>query len=114
MFHCCGAVSEFLDDFVEIGVDVLNPVQCSAAGMDPRVLKARWGDKLVFWGGAVDTQRVLPFGTPNEVRAQTQQQLSILGKGGGLVACAVHNIQARVPVENVLAFVDTVRSFPPY
>jgi len=109
LFHTCGSIAAFLDDFVEIGVDIINPVQCSAAGMEPETLKAKWGDKLVFWGGAVDTQRVLPFGTPDEVRAQTADRLRILGKNGGMVACAIHNIQQNTPIENVLAFFETAR-----
>jgi hypothetical protein len=110
LFHTCGSVAAFLDDFVEIGVDIINPVQCSAAGMEPETLKAKWGDKLVFWGGATDTQRVLPFGTPDEVRAQTTERLRVLGKNGGMVACAIHNIQQNTPIENVLAFFETVRT----
>jgi len=110
LFHTCGSVAAFLDDFVEIGVDIINPVQCSAAGMEPETLKAKWGDKLVFWGGAVDTQRVLPFGAPDEVRAQTAERLRVLGRNGGMVACAIHNIQQNTPVENVLAFFETIRT----
>ncbi|MHB9130551.1 MAG: uroporphyrinogen decarboxylase family protein [Armatimonadota bacterium] len=109
IIHSCGAVTAFLDDFIAAGFDSLNPVQCSATGMDPATLKARWGDKLSFWGGAVDTQRVLPFGTPDEVYAQTTERVRILGKGGGLVAGAIHNIQQNVPPENVLAFFNAVR-----
>ncbi|MHB9024193.1 MAG: uroporphyrinogen decarboxylase family protein [Armatimonadota bacterium] len=112
MFHSCGSNIAFLDDFVAAGVDIFNPVQCSAAGMDPETLKARWGEKLVFWGGTVDTQRVLPFGTPDEVRAQTAERLRILGKGGGLVAGAIHNIQQNTPVENVIAFFETMKETP--
>lgn len=110
LFHTCGSVTAFLDDFVEIGVDIINPVQCSAAGMDPATLKAKWGDKLTFWGAAVDTQRVLPFGTPDEVRAQTAERIRLLGKNGGMVACAIHNIQQNTPVDNVLAFFETIRT----
>ncbi len=109
-FHSCGAVAPLLDDFVEVGLDILNPVQCSAAGMDPVVLKQRYGDKLVFWGGGVDTQQTLPFGTVDEVRAQVRERIRILGAGGGLVFNTVHNIQARTPTENVLAMYDEVRN----
>lgn len=108
--HTCGAVTELLDDFVQAGFDVLNPVQCSAAGMDPVTLKANWGEKLVFWGGTVDTQRVLPFGTPDEVRAQTAERIRVLGKGGGLVAGAIHNVQHGTPINNLLAFFETARN----
>jgi hypothetical protein len=102
-FHCCGSIVRLLDDFVEAGVDVLNPVQCSASGMDPRALKERYGAKLVFWGGGVDTQHTLPFGTPEEVRAEVRQRLRIFSRGGGFVFNTIHNILARTPVENLLA-----------
>jgi len=91
------------DDLVEAGVDIVNPVQISAEGMDPATLKATWGDRLVFWGGGVDTQHVLPFGTPEEVAAQVRENVRILGQGGGFVFSTVHNIQAGVPTENLLA-----------
>lgn len=110
MFHTCGSIVAFMDDLVEAGVDIINPVQCSAAGMAPETLKATWGDRIVFWGGAIDTQRVLPFGTPDEVRAQTAERLRTLGRNGGMVACAIHNIQQNTPVENILAFFETVRT----
>jgi uroporphyrinogen-III decarboxylase len=109
MFHACGSINAFLDDFVDAGVDVINPVQCSATGMDPQTLKDRWGSELVFWGGAIDTQHTLPFGSPDEVRVQAAERISILGEGGGMVAAAIHNIQHSVPVENVLAFFETAR-----
>jgi uroporphyrinogen-III decarboxylase len=91
-------------------VDILNPVQCSAAGMDPATLKARYGEKLVFWGGGVDTQKTLPFGTADEVRAEVRERARIFGKGGGFVFNTVHNIQARTPTENVLAMYEEVRA----
>jgi len=102
-FHCCGSIVHLLDDFVEAGVDVLNPVQCSAAGMDPQTLKARYGTKLVFWGGGVDTQRTLPFGTPQAVRAEVQERLRVFSAGGGFVFNTIHNVLARTPVDNLLA-----------
>jgi uroporphyrinogen-III decarboxylase len=108
-FHSCGAIAPLLDDFVEVGVDVLNPVQCSAAGMDPQTLKQRYGDALVFWGGGVDTQKTLPFGTVDEVRAEVSERVRILGEGGGFVFNTVHNIQSRTPTENVLALYEVVR-----
>ena len=91
------------DDFVDAGVDIVNPVQISAEGMEPAGLKARWGEKLVFWGGGVDTQRVLAFGTPEEVRENVRQNLAAFRDGGGYVFNAVHNIQATVPTENLVA-----------
>jgi uroporphyrinogen decarboxylase len=102
-FHTCGAVRELIPDLIEIGVDVLNPVQVSAAGMDTAELKREFGRDLVFWGGGVDTQRVLGAGTPDEVRAEVLRRIGDLAPGGGFVFAAVHNIQPNVPAENVLA-----------
>jgi uroporphyrinogen-III decarboxylase len=109
--HSCGSVERFIPDFIEAGFDILNPVQCSAAGMEPRSLKERFGDRLVFWGGGVDTQRVLPFGTPEEVRAQVLERCEILSKGGGYVFNAIHNVQAGTPVENIVAMIRAVDEF---
>jgi len=103
--HSCGSVVELIDDFIEAGFDILNPVQCSAAGMDPRTLKQRFGDRLVFWGGGVDTQKTLPFGTPQEVYDQVRQRINIFGAGGGFVFNTIHNVQAKTPLDNVLALV---------
>jgi hypothetical protein len=107
--HTCGSVILLLPDIIDAGFDILNPVQCSAAGMDPRTLKAQFGDQLVFWGGGVDTQKTLPFGTPDQVRAEVRQRIEILGAGGGFVFNTVHNVQAGTPVENLVALYDTVR-----
>jgi hypothetical protein len=109
--HSCGAVSKFLPSFIEAGIDILNPVQCSAAGMDPAELKARFGDRIVFWGGGVDTQHVLPFGTPAEVREQVLRRCEVFAPGGGFVFNTIHNIQARTPVENIVAMIDAVHEF---
>lgn len=105
-YHSCGSMVTLYDDMVEAGVDIVNPVQISAAGMDPASLKQRWGEQLVFWGAGVDTQYVLPFGTPEEVRQHVRDNVEIMGDGGGFVFCAVHNIQATVPTENLLALVE--------
>jgi len=110
-YHSCGSIVAFLDDFVEAGVDILNPVQTSAKDMDPKMLKERYGDKLVFWGGGVDTQRTLPFGSPEEVRRQVSERCRIFGKGGGYVFSAIHNIQQKVPIENLMAMFEVVREF---
>src|SRR5581483_971646 len=96
------------------GFDILNPVQTSAADMDPRELKKKYGDRITFWGGGVDTQKTLPFGTPDEVRRQVQERIRTFGQGGGFVFCAVHNIQALVPVENLLAMFETAREHGRY
>lgn len=102
--HSCGSIIDLIPDFIDSGFDILNPVQCSAARMDPQTLKDRFGDKLVFWGGGVDTQKTLPFGTVEEVRAEVSDRVRIFGRDGGFVFNATHNIQAKTPVENVLEF----------
>ena len=109
--HSCGAVFPLIPSLIEAGFDILNPVQINAAGMDPVKLKREFGRDLVFWGGGVDTQKVLPFATPAEVEAHVLRQCEILGAGGGFVFNAVHNVQANVPVENVLAVVRAVKRF---
>ncbi|MGA3329009.1 MAG: uroporphyrinogen decarboxylase family protein, partial [Terriglobia bacterium] len=109
--HSCGSVERFIDSFIECGFDILNPVQCSAAGMDPVQLKQRYGDRIVFWGGGVDTQQVLPFGTPAQVREQVLERFEVFSGNGGFVFNAIHNIQAQTPVENVVAMMDAVREF---
>jgi uroporphyrinogen-III decarboxylase len=111
MKHSCGAVENFMEHFIESGFDIINPVQCSATGMDPRNLKDRYGDRLVFWGGGVDTQKTLPFGAPKEVRQQTLERCGIFGANGGFVFNTVHNIQANTPIENMAAMFDAVREF---
>ena len=112
--HSCGSVWSLLDDFVAAGFDILNPVQCSAADMDPVKLKDKYGDRVVFWGGGVDTQSTLPFGTAEEVRRQVRDRTRTFGPGGGFVFNAVHNVQALVPVENVLAMYQAAREFGEY
>jgi hypothetical protein len=109
--HSCGAVSKFLPLFIESGFDIINPVQCSAAGMDPETLKQKYGRDLVFWGGGVDTQQILPFGSPQEVREQVLRRCAIFAQGGGFVFNAIHNIQARTPVAQIAAMLDAVREF---
>ncbi|MBS1875007.1 MAG: methyltransferase [Acidobacteria bacterium] len=109
--HSCGAVSKFVPSFVECGFDILNPVQCSATGMDPETLKQTYGRDIVFWGGGVDTQQTLPFGTPAEVREQVLRRCELFAEGGGFVFNAIHNIQAATPVDNIVAMIDAVREF---
>jgi hypothetical protein len=106
--HSCGSIIELIPDFIDSGFDILNPVQCSAAGMEPETLKNRFGSEVVFWGGGVDTQQVLPFGTPDEVRAQVQDRIRVFSPGGGYVFNPIHNVQARTPVENLLAMYECV------
>jgi len=106
-YHTCGSCSEFIPDLIENGVHILNPVQVSARKMDPLTLKARFGDKLVFWGGGVDTQHILSRGTPDEVAEDVRRNLRALMPGGGYVFNNVHNIQGEVRPENILAMFDT-------
>jgi hypothetical protein len=109
--HSCGSVTPLIEHFIDAGVDILNPVQCSAANMDPAELKSKFGDRIVFWGAGVDTQHTLPFGTPDQVRRQVRRRIEIFGKAGGFVFNAIHNIQAGTPVENLLAMFETVKEF---
>ncbi len=109
--HSCGAVRTLIPGFIDSGFDILNPVQCSAAGMEAEGLKADFGRDLVFWGGGVDTQKTLAFGTPEDVRAEVLRRCEVFGRGGGFVFNAVHNIQANVPVRNIVAMFDAVREF---
>ncbi len=109
--HSCGSVERFIPSFIEAGFDILNPVQCSAVGMDPEHLKRTYGDQIVFWGGGVDTQQVLPFGTPEEVRQQVMERCRIFSRNGGYVFNAIHNVQARTPVENIIAMLKAVHEF---
>lgn len=106
--HSCGAVLPLIPAMIDAGFDILNPVQINAKDMDSKVLKEQFGDQLVFWGGGIDTQRVLAFGTKDEVRRQVMEQCEILGKDGGFVFNTAHNIQANVPVENVITMIETL------
>jgi hypothetical protein len=112
--HTDGAVRALLPDLIEAGFDILNPVQWTASGMDPVGLKTEFGRQLVFWGAGVDTQRTLPFGTPQEIHAEVRAHMAIFKPGGGFVFAGVHNIQAGVPVENLLALFDAYRQAAPY
>lgn len=111
LMHCCGGIAPLLDAVVEAEFDILNPVQCSAKGMDALTLKQRYGDRLVFWGGGVDTQKTLPFGTPQQVRGEVRERIEVFGAGGGFVFCTIHNVQAETPLENLLAMFETVREY---
>ncbi|MBT4501430.1 MAG: methyltransferase [Gemmatimonadetes bacterium] len=109
--HSCGAVETFLANFIDAGFDIVNPVQCSATGMEPDKLKSRYGDRLTFWGGGVDTQKTLPFGTPEEVRAEVLQRCEIFNKDGGFIFNSIHNVQMNTPVENIAAMFDAIKEF---
>ncbi len=106
--HSCGAIYDLIPDLIEVGFDVLNPVQVSATGMDAERLKKEFGKDLVFWGGGVDTQKTLPFGTPDEIYREVRERIDIFSKGGGFVFNPIHNIQSNVPVENILAMFRAV------
>jgi hypothetical protein len=109
--HSCGSVERFIESMIEAGFDILNPVQCSAAGMEAEGLKAKYGERITFWGGGVDTQKTLPFGTPGEVREQVLRRCEVFAKNGGFVFNSIHNIQAGTPVGNIVAMLDAVREF---
>ncbi len=113
-YHSCGSIIEYIPDLLDNGIDILNPVQVSARGMDPRWLKATYGDKLVFWGGGIDSQHILPRATPEVVRNHVRQNVEALKPGGGYIFNNVHNIQADVPPENVLAMFDAALEFGRY
>ena len=109
MKHCCGACEPLIDGFIDAGFDVLNPVQCSAKGMAPQLLVDKYGGRIVFWGGGVDTQQTLPFGIPDEVRQQVAERVNIFSQKNGFVFNTIHNIQCNTPVENVLAMFKALR-----
>ncbi|MBN2013510.1 methyltransferase [candidate division KSB1 bacterium] len=109
--HCCGSIKSLIPALIESGFDCLNPVQYSAANMDTQELKHEFGGRIVFWGGGIDTQHTLPFGTPDEVRTAVLNQCEILAPNGGFVFSSVHNIQANTPVENIVAMIDAVHEF---
>lgn len=109
--HSCGAIEPFLNAFIDAGFDVINPVQINAKGMEPQHLKDAYGDRITFWGGGVDTQKTLSFGSPEDVKKQVQKQCEILSVNGGFVFNTVHNTQANVPIENIVAMIDTVQNF---
>ena len=106
-YHTCGACTDLIPEIIDNGADILNPVQVSAKNMDPSALKQRFGENLVFWGGGVNAQQVLPRGTPQEVAENVRQNLKAFMPGGGYVFNNVHNIQGEVPAENILALYDT-------
>jgi uroporphyrinogen-III decarboxylase len=111
MYHTCGSIVNLLGDFADAGMDILNPVQCSAAGMDPEMLKNKYGDKFVFWGGGVETQGALQLGSPQDVKEEVTKRLKIFAPGGGYVFDSVHNIQPLTPVENILAMFEAVEEY---
>ncbi len=113
-FHSCGAVKELIPDLIECGIDILNPVQVNAKGMDSKELKKLYGNDITFWGGGIDTQKVLPFGTPQQVRDEVKRRIDDFAPGGGFVFNTVHNIQADVPPENIMAMWETLQEYGKY
>ncbi len=113
-YHCCGSIPRLLPFLIDAGVDIINPVQTSAAGMDPRLLKDRFGDRIVFWGGGIDTQRTLPFAPPEKVAAEVRERIRIFAPGGGFVFNPIHNIQQGTPPGNIAAAYDAARSAGTY
>ena len=115
--HSCGSVVQLIPDFIAAGFDILNPVQTSAAGMDPHVLAEEFGDQFTFWGGGVDTQHTLPFGSPETIQTEVRERMKIFGAGGGYVFNTVHNVQADIPTPNLVALyqaVEAYRNYPVY
>ena len=112
-FHCCGSIYRLLDDLIDIGADVIHPVQVAAKNMDSSILGPEFGDRLGFWGG-VDTQRVLPHGTPEDVKAEVRRRIRDFAPGGGYILGAVHNIQTGVPVENIIAMYEAGKEYGQY
>lgn len=111
MFHSCGNVRPIIPDFIEMGIDIINPVHINAAGMEPYQLKKDFGKDIVFWGGGVDTQKILASGSVDDVRDDVSRNIDALAPGGGFVFAAVHNIQSEVPPENIMAMIETLHRY---
>jgi len=114
LLHTDGAVAPFIPDFIEMGVDAINPVQVSATGMDSKALKREFGQDITFWGAGCDSQAILPFGSPQEVEDEVKRRIDDLAPGGGFVFAPIHNIQAGVPAENAVAMFRTARQYGVY
>ncbi|MDP2916043.1 MAG: uroporphyrinogen decarboxylase family protein [Candidatus Aminicenantes bacterium] len=109
--HSCGAIADILPDLIEVGVEIINPVQTSARGMDPARLKREFGQDIVFWGGGCDTQKVLPLGTPDEIDAHVKERIETFAPGGGFVFTQIHNIMPNVPPRNIVGMFDAVKKY---
>ena len=108
MKHSCGGCEPLIEGFIEAGFDILNPIQISAKGMDPQLLVEKYGGRIAFWGGGVDTQKTLPFGTPDEVFREVSERVRILNGKGGFVFNTIHNIQGNTPIDNLLAMFEAL------
>jgi uroporphyrinogen decarboxylase len=112
-FHSCGSIYTLINDLIEIGMNALNPLQVNAKDMDPARLKEEFGERITFWGG-IDTQKILPFGSPQEVRQEVRKMIDVMGPGGGYILASVHNIQAEVPPENIVAMFEEGKAYGVY
>jgi uroporphyrinogen decarboxylase len=113
-FHCCGAIAPLIPDLIDTGIDILNPIQLSASGMDPHYLKKEYGKSLVFWGGGCSSQKTMSFESASAVRKEARELISIFAPGGGFVFCQDHNIQPTIPPENIVALYETVKDVGAY
>ena len=113
-YHTCGSAVEYIPDLMDNGIDILNPVQITALGMDPDLLKSKFGKELVFWGGGIDSQHILPFASAEEVKSHVKINMEAFKAGGGYVFNNVHNIQAGVPPENILAMYEAAYEYGAY
>jgi uroporphyrinogen decarboxylase len=114
MLHSCGSIYNIIEYIIQAGIDILNPVQTNTANMEPERLKEKFGSRIVFWGGGADTQSVLPFGTPEEVRKHVKERISIFAPGGGFVFTPIHNLQYGVPMANIDAMIGAVLEYGSY
>lgn len=113
-FHSCGNIRPFLPDFIDMGIDIINPVHLNAAGMEPEQLKGEFGGRITFWGGGIETQHILPNGTPEQIKADVKKNIAALKSGGGYVFNTVHNIQAEVPPQNIVAMWEALMQYGTY
>jgi len=113
MHHSCGAIRQIIPDLIEIGIDILNPLQPGAVGMEPASLKRNFGDRICFHG-SIDIQHTLPYGTPEDIRNEVRDRMRALARGGGFIICTAHNIQVDTPIENILTLFDAYKEFGQY
>jgi uroporphyrinogen decarboxylase len=114
MMHSCGSIYNIIEYIIQAGIDILNPVQTNTANMEPEILKEKFGSRIVFWGGGADTQSVLPFGTPREVREQVKERINIFAPGGGFVFTPIHNLQYGIPMANIDAMIGAALEYGSY